>query len=43
MCEAGLAVIGVHHHAGRSRPSLGPVAHTLLHRSHCPVLLVPNG
>ncbi|MER6185943.1 universal stress protein [Streptomyces sp. NPDC001652] len=41
--EAGLAVIGVHHHAGRPRPSLGPVAHTLLHRSHCPVLLVPNG
>ncbi|MFF7452437.1 MULTISPECIES: universal stress protein [unclassified Streptomyces] len=40
--EAGLAVIGVHH-AGLPRPKLGPVAHTLLHRSHCPVLLVPNG
>ncbi|WP_327714360.1 universal stress protein [Streptomyces sp. NBC_00490] len=41
--EAGPVVIGVHDHAGRSRPSLGPVPHALLHRSHCPVLLVPNG
>jgi nucleotide-binding universal stress UspA family protein len=41
--EAGLAVVGVHHHAGRMRPRLGPVAHTLLHRSHCPVVFVPSG
>ncbi|MFF1296279.1 MULTISPECIES: universal stress protein [unclassified Streptomyces] len=41
--EAGLVVIGARHRAGRSRPSLGPVAHAVLHRSHCPVLLVPNG
>ncbi|MDN3029289.1 universal stress protein [Streptomyces sp. S.PB5] len=41
--EAGLAVVGVHHHTGRMRPRLGPVAHTLLHRSHCPVVFVPSG
>ncbi|MES5824829.1 universal stress protein [Streptomyces sp. RG80] len=41
--QAGLVVIGVHHHGGRLHPRLGPVAHTLLHRSHCPVLLVPTG
>ena len=32
--ECAVVVIGRHRH-------LGPVAHTLLHRSHCPVVLVP--
>ena len=41
--EASLVVIGVHRHGGRPGPWLGPVAHALLHRSHCPVLLVPTG
>jgi nucleotide-binding universal stress UspA family protein len=40
--EAALVVIGVHRHGGRPGPWLGPVAHALLHRSHCPVLLVPT-
>ncbi|MFR9725542.1 universal stress protein [Streptomyces sp. MS19] len=40
---AGLVVIGAHHRARRLGPHLGPVAHTLLHRSHCPVLVVPTG
>ncbi|MCC4315160.1 universal stress protein [Streptomyces malaysiensis] len=35
---AGVVVIGAHHRAGR----LGLVAHTLLHHSHCPVVLVPT-
>ncbi|MGQ4389642.1 universal stress protein [Streptomyces sp. SAS_270] len=41
--EAGIVVIGNHHRPDLLRPRLGPVAHTLLHRSHCPVLLVPTG
>ncbi|ANS70123.1 universal stress protein UspA-like protein [Streptomyces lincolnensis] len=41
--EAGLVVIGVHRHSDRLRPRLGPVALTLLHRSHCPVAVVPTG
>ena len=41
--EAGVVVIGVHHHAERPGPHLGPVVHTLVHRSHCPVVLVPTG
>ncbi|WAZ19508.1 universal stress protein [Streptomyces cinnabarinus] len=36
--EAAVVVIGAHRRRGR----LGPVAHTLLHRSHCPVVLVPT-
>ncbi|GAA3367532.1 universal stress protein [Streptomyces antimycoticus] len=35
---AGVVIIGAHRRAGR----LGPVAHTLLHHSHCPVVLVPT-
>lgn len=41
--EAGVVVIGVHRHADRPGPHLRPVVHTLLHRSHCPVVLVPTG
>ncbi|MDX3458903.1 universal stress protein [Streptomyces sp. ME02-8801-2C] len=40
---AGVVVIGAHRQAHRPGPRLGPVAHTLLHRSHCPVALVPTG
>ncbi|MFK4105318.1 universal stress protein [Streptomyces sp. NPDC019531] len=39
--QAAVVVIGAHHRTGRLSPHLGPVAHTLLHRSHCPVVLVP--
>ncbi|MDX2530948.1 MULTISPECIES: universal stress protein [Streptomyces] len=35
--EAGVVIIGAHRRIGR----LGPVAHVLLHHSHCPVVLVP--
>ncbi|WP_329282236.1 universal stress protein [Streptomyces sp. NBC_01451] len=40
--EAAVVVIGAH---GRGGPGagLGPVAHTLLRRSHCPVVVVPGG
>ncbi|MEW2567293.1 universal stress protein [Streptomyces liliiviolaceus] len=38
---ADVVVIGAHHR--RVGPHLGPTAHTLLHRSHCPVLVVPTG
>ncbi|NUQ95616.1 MAG: universal stress protein [Streptomyces sp.] len=41
--EAGVVVMGVHRHADRPGPHLGHVVHTLLHRSHCPVVLVPTG
>ena len=41
--EAGVVVIGAHRRPDRLGPRLGPVAHTLLHRSHCPVVLVPTG
>jgi len=41
--EAAVVVIGAHRRGGRLGPRLGPVAHTLLHRSHCPVLIVPVG
>ncbi|MEV7144121.1 universal stress protein [Streptomyces tauricus] len=40
---ADVVVIGAHHRAHRVGLHLGPVAHTLLHRSHCPVLVVPTG
>jgi nucleotide-binding universal stress UspA family protein len=41
--EAGVVVIGAHRRAGRHGTHLGPVALTLLHRSHCPVAVVPAG
>ncbi|MEV6481890.1 universal stress protein [Streptomyces sp. NPDC051576] len=40
--EAAVVVIGAHRRKGHVGPHLGPVAHTLLHRSHCPVVLVPT-
>lgn len=36
--DSAVVVIGAHRRRGR----LGPVAHALLHRSHCPVVLVPT-
>ncbi|MFJ9535852.1 universal stress protein [Streptomyces sp. NPDC101225] len=41
--EAGVVVIGVHRHTDRHLTRPGSVAHTLLHRSHCPVVVVPAG
>ncbi|WP_338895190.1 universal stress protein [Streptomyces sp. TG1A-60] len=40
--EAGVVVIGTRRRVGRLGPPLGPVAHVLLHHSHCPVVLVPT-
>ncbi|MFM9705592.1 universal stress protein [Streptomyces galilaeus] len=40
--EAGVVVIGTCRRAGRLGPQFGPVAHALLHHSHCPVALVPR-
>ncbi|MFE2276742.1 universal stress protein [Streptomyces sp. NPDC059454] len=37
-----LVVIGRRRRAGRVGPPVGPVAHVLLHHSHCPVVLVPT-
>lgn len=34
--EAAVVVVGAHRRTGVFGPRLGPVAHTLLHRSHCP-------
>ncbi|MGW2829636.1 universal stress protein [Streptomyces sp. NPDC001286] len=39
--DASVVVIGAHRRTGRVGPHLGTVAHTLLHHSHCPVVLVP--
>ena len=39
--EAGVVVIGARR-PDRLGPRLGPVTHTLLHRSHCPVVVVPT-
>ncbi|KUL21257.1 stress-inducible protein [Streptomyces regalis] len=39
--ESAVVVIGAHRRTSRPGPQLGPVAHTLLHRSHCPVVMVP--
>ncbi|MFE5481015.1 universal stress protein [Streptomyces sp. NPDC056527] len=36
-----LLVMGREHHAFGAGPSLGRVAHTLLHHAHCPVEIVP--
>ncbi|MGW2826126.1 universal stress protein [Streptomyces sp. NPDC001443] len=41
--EAAVVVIGAHRRASLLGPRLGPVAHTLLHRAHCPVVVVPHG
>ncbi|MFF4550090.1 universal stress protein [Streptomyces sp. NPDC001406] len=41
--EAGVVVIGAHRRADHLGPRLGPVVRTLLHRSHCPVVVVPTG
>ncbi|MGW0758413.1 universal stress protein [Streptomyces sp. NPDC002814] len=41
--DASVVVIGAQRHASWLRPRLGPVTHTLLHRSHCPVVVVPTG
>lgn len=40
--EAGLVVIGANRHGHGTTPRLGMVGHTLLHRSHCPVVVVPS-
>ncbi|MFI7277448.1 universal stress protein [Streptomyces sp. NPDC049879] len=40
---ADLVVIGAPQRARCLGPHLDPVAHTLLHHSHCPVLVVPTG
>lgn len=40
--ESAVVVIGAHRRTAGPGPRLGPVAHTLLHRSHCPVVLVPT-
>ncbi|MET7689270.1 universal stress protein [Streptomyces sp. NPDC005483] len=41
--EAAVVVIGAHRPGSRHGTRLGPVAHALLHHSHCPVLIVPTG
>ncbi|GAA3545395.1 universal stress protein [Streptomyces osmaniensis] len=40
--ESAVVVIGAHRRSSRLGPQLGPVAHTLLRSSHCPVVLVPT-
>ncbi|WP_432139461.1 MULTISPECIES: universal stress protein [unclassified Streptomyces] len=40
--DAGVVVIGHHRRSGPLGPHLGAVAHALLLRSHCPVVLVPT-
>ncbi|MFJ8142345.1 universal stress protein [Streptomyces sp. NPDC096013] len=40
--DCALVVVGAHHRTHRFGPRLGPVANTLLHRSHCPVAVVPT-
>ncbi|MEU9188883.1 universal stress protein [Streptomyces sp. NPDC048484] len=39
--DASVVVLGAHRRTTGFGPHLGQVAHTLLHGSHCPVLLVP--
>ncbi|GHE55729.1 universal stress protein [Streptomyces capitiformicae] len=39
--EAALVVIGSHHRTSALAPHHAPVAPVLLHRSHCPVIVVP--
>ncbi|WP_329303099.1 universal stress protein [Streptomyces sp. NBC_00659] len=40
--KAAVVVIGAHRRTGVLGPRLGPVAHTLLRRAHCPVVVVPQ-
>ncbi|WP_198539173.1 universal stress protein [Streptomyces graminilatus] len=40
--EAAVVVIGAHRRTHALGPRLGPVAHTLLHRAHCAVVVVPG-
>ncbi|OIJ68717.1 hypothetical protein WN71_006575 [Streptomyces mangrovisoli] len=40
--EAAFVVVGLRRLAGRPGPHPGSCAHLLLHRSHCPVALVPE-
>ncbi|WP_198655023.1 universal stress protein [Streptomyces geranii] len=40
--EAAVVVIGAHRRTNVLGPRLGPVAHTLLHRAHCAVVVVPE-
>ncbi|WP_326651390.1 MULTISPECIES: universal stress protein [unclassified Streptomyces] len=41
--DAAVVVIGSHRPGSRHGGHLGPVAHALLHHSHCPVVVVPTG
>ncbi|MFJ6835835.1 universal stress protein [Streptomyces sp. NPDC091209] len=41
--EAAVVVIGAHRRTSVLGPRVGPVARTLLHRAHCPVVVVPLG
>jgi len=41
--DAAVVVIGARRRTNRVGPHLGTVAHTLLHHSHCPVIVVPIG
>jgi nucleotide-binding universal stress UspA family protein len=41
--DASVVVIGSRRPGGRHSGHLSPVVHTLLHHSHCPVVLVPMG
>ncbi|MGW3652883.1 universal stress protein [Streptomyces sp. NPDC000878] len=41
--EAAVVVIGARRGTNVLGPRLGPVAHTLLHRAHCAVVVVPHG
>ena len=41
--DAVVVVIGSHRPGNRHGGHLGPVARTLLHHSHCPVVVVPTG
>lgn len=40
--DCAVVVVGAHHRTHRPGLRPGSVAHTLLHRSHCPVALVPT-
>ncbi|MFJ8632422.1 universal stress protein [Streptomyces sp. NPDC093568] len=40
--EADVVVIGAHRHSRRGGGHLGHVTHTLLHRSRCPLVIVPS-
>lgn len=41
--DALVVVVGSHRSGGRHGGHLGPVARTLLHHAHCPVVVVPTG